>query len=111
MDFLYFWYVLIFIVSQQVRYLKRQDLHTYTYYCPYHHTFGCPVQIRLDFSKYKCDMYGHGQHTMQSHKEKICKHTGRDDLMQEQQCGNVVGGNLVARGTCLRSFAVLPKMA
>ena len=74
-----------FIVSQQVRYLKKEELDTYTYYCPCNYTCGCPVQIRLEFSKSTCAIYGHGQHTMQSHKEKICKHTGRDDLMQEKQ--------------------------
>ena len=71
MDFQYLCYMLIFIVSQQMRYLKKEDIHTYTYYCPCNYTFDCSVKIRLEFSKNECAIYGHGQHTMQSHKEKI----------------------------------------
>ena len=92
MNFLYLCSMLIFIVSQQMRYLKKADMHTYTYYCPCNYTLGCAVKIRLEFSENKCAIYG----TMQSHKEKIWKHTGRDDLMQQKQppkrCSRKSGG-------------------
>ena len=81
-----------------MRYLKRQDISTYTYYCPFHHTFGCPVKIRLDFSKSKCDMYGNGQHTVESHKQRICKPkrcsaiSGGKRNLSEELCGSSEDG-------------------